>query len=318
LFVYRPGHHAAVWRFKHSAPEQILGIAYYQDLARRAEAVKFDGVFFADGPSLTDPLRYASRFRFKPLIELSAIAAATTNALIAAVTTTNCKQYLLARLFASLDHISRGRAGWKIVTAAAPRRRAEFRPSRAPGLRRVPRARAAKGRFVVGDDSFDVEGHGLRDKSWGPRHWQAINWYRWRLMNFGPDFAMLISLVADDNGKMRQGGMVLQDATYDLIGPVTMDGDWDANGYQTALRSHVATQTSATYGVEGQVLSLISLRNRRKTPDCNELTTRITLGMTEYRCNGQVGYGLSEYLDQIVDGRPTGADLPASWTPPTQ
>jgi len=55
------------------------------------------------------------------------------------------------------------------------------------------------------------------------------------------------------------------------------------------------------------------LRNRRTTPDGKELTTRITEGMTEYRCNGQVGYGLSEYLDQIVDGRPTGADLPAEW-----
>ena len=33
--------------------------------------------------------------------------------------------------------------------------------------------------------------------------------------------------------------------------------------------------------------------------------------MTEYRCDGLVGYGLSEYLDQIVDGRPTGTDFPA-------
>ena len=36
----------------------------------------------------------------------------------------------------------------------------------------------------------------------------------------------------------------------------------------------------------------------------SELLTRITEGMTEYRCDGKVGYGLSEYLDQIVDGKP--------------
>jgi hypothetical protein len=176
----------------------------------------------------------------------------------------------------------------------------------------------AKGRFVVGEERFDVEGHGLRDKSWGPRHWQAINWYRWCPMNFGPDFAMMISLVADETGKVRQGGMVLKDGAYDLIREATMDSDWDANGYQTTLRSHVVTESGARYDVEGQVLSLIPLRNRRKTPDGAELTTRITEGMTEYRCNGQVGYGLSEYLDQIVGGRPTGMDLPASWTPPAQ
>jgi hypothetical protein len=53
-------------------------------------------------------------------------------------------------------------------------------------------------------------------------------------------------------------------------------------------------------------LSLIPLRNRRKTPDGKELNTRITEGMTEYTCNGMTGYGLSEYLDQIIDGKPTG------------
>ena len=56
------------------------------------------------------------------------------------------------------------------------------------------------------------------------------------------------------------------------------------------------------------MLSLIPLRNRRTLPDGTELMTRITEGLTEYRCDGRVGYGLSEYLDQIVDGRPVGVD----------
>ena len=58
--------------------------------------------------------------------------------------------------------------------------------------------------------------------------------------------------------------------------------------------------------VTGKVLSLIPLRNRRRTPDGEELMTRITEGMTEYRCDDQIGYGLSEYLDQVVDGQPVG------------
>ena len=56
------------------------------------------------------------------------------------------------------------------------------------------------------------------------------------------------------------------------------------------------------------MLSLIPLRSRRKAADGAELVTRITEGMTEYRCGDLVGYGLSEYLDQIVDGRPSGMD----------
>lgn len=165
---------------------------------------------------------------------------------------------------------------------------------------------AARGTFKVGEESFTVSGFGLRDKSWGPRYWQAINWYRWCPMNFGRDFAMMLSIVAGSEGQPREGGMVLKDGVYDLIDECKIDSDWDENWYQTALRAKVKTKSGARYEVEGKVLSLIPLRNRRRTPDGQELNTRITEGMTEYKCNGRTGYGLSEYLDQIVDGKPTG------------
>jgi hypothetical protein len=165
---------------------------------------------------------------------------------------------------------------------------------------------AAKGRFTLGEESFPIDGFGLRDKSWGPRFWSAINWYRWCPMNFGRDFGMMLSIVAGEDSKPREGGMVYVDGGYDLISECKMDTDWDEHGYQTALRAKVKTRGGRSYEVEGKVISLIPLRNRRTAPDGKELNTRITEGMTEYRCDGKVGYGLSEYLDQIVDGRPSG------------
>ena len=54
------------------------------------------------------------------------------------------------------------------------------------------------------------------------------------------------------------------------------------------------------------MLNLIPLRNRRTSPEGEQLVTRISEGMTEWRWNGRTGYGLSEYLDQIVDGQPVG------------
>jgi hypothetical protein len=168
---------------------------------------------------------------------------------------------------------------------------------------------AASGHFTIGDERFELSGYGLRDKSWGPRYWQAINWYRWCPMNFGRDFGMMLSIVAGETGAPRQGGMVLKDGKYDLIKSVSIESNWDQAWHQTTLRADVTTESGATYKVEGRVLSLIPLRNRRKSPDGTELVTRITEGFTEYRCNGMTGYGMSEYLDQIVDGRPTGADL---------
>jgi len=165
---------------------------------------------------------------------------------------------------------------------------------------------AASGTFKVGDRELHISGFGLRDKSWGPRYWQAIPWYRWCPMNFGPDFGMMISVIGDGRGGVRQSGMVFRDGHYDLISECRIESDWDENDYQTALRAHVRTEGGESYEVTGKVVSLIPLRNRRKSPDGADLNTRITEGMTEYRCNGMVGYGMSEYLDQIVDGKAVG------------
>lgn len=165
---------------------------------------------------------------------------------------------------------------------------------------------AARGAITVGDAQFDIDGFDLRDKSWGPRHWQAIDWYRWCPMNFGRDFGMMLSVIGDGKGGARQGGMVFHDGVYDLIRECVIESDWDDSDYQTALRAKVKTEGGKSYEVTGRVLSLIPLRNRRTAPDGQELHTRITEGMTEYRCGDLVGYGLSEYLDQIVDGAPSG------------
>ncbi len=171
----------------------------------------------------------------------------------------------------------------------------------------------ARGEIELDGQTFAVEGLGLRDKSWGPRTWQAIAWYRWLPVAFGEDFGMAVSLIAGEGG-LRPGGMVLRGGRYVPIRDVAIDTDWDERGYQSALRARVVTDEAA-YELEGRVISLIPLRNRRRGPDGVERTTRITEGLTEYRCEGRVGYGLSEYLDQIRDGRPVGADAPKAGAP---
>ncbi|GGO57546.1 monooxygenase [Streptomyces daqingensis] len=127
LFIYPGGHHEAARRHGSSDTARLLDIRFYQDLARRAEAAAFDGIFLADGPALADNVRYASRFRLEPLTWLSAVAAATERiGLIGTASTTYTEPYNLARQFASLDHLSAGRAGWNIVTTGAPQAAANF------------------------------------------------------------------------------------------------------------------------------------------------------------------------------------------------
>ncbi|MEP9383726.1 LLM class flavin-dependent oxidoreductase [Nocardioides sp. KR10-350] len=123
-FLHDTGHHEASWRHPESAVDRIDDITWYQEIARKAEEAKLDAVFLADGPAW-----YGTRHRpsnqFEPVTLLTAIAAATERiGLIATASTTYFEPFNLARLFASLDRISAGRAGWNIVTtyneAAAP------------------------------------------------------------------------------------------------------------------------------------------------------------------------------------------------------
>jgi FMN-dependent oxidoreductase (nitrilotriacetate monooxygenase family) len=127
LFIYPGGHHEAAWRHPKSRPDRLLDIRFYQELAQRAEAAKLDAVFYADGPALESNVQYATRFRLEPFTWLSAIAVATEKiGLIGTASTTYLEPYNAARLFASLDHLSGGRAGWNIVTTGAERAARNF------------------------------------------------------------------------------------------------------------------------------------------------------------------------------------------------
>jgi len=166
---------------------------------------------------------------------------------------------------------------------------------------------AVSGHIRVGDEEWAVDGFGLRDHSWGPRYWQAPWWYRWLTANFGEDFGFVVSIIASRDGGRRYGGMILRDGEYEHIHHATIETEWDGDDvYHRRLRATAVTARD-TYEIEGRVLNLIPLRNRRTTPDGEQLVTRISEGMTEWSCAGRTGYGLSEYLDQIIDGQPVGA-----------
>jgi len=119
LFIYPNGHHEAAWRHAASQPDRVLDIGFYQDLAKKAEAAKFDALFFADALALPDNIRYASRFRLEPITWIAGLAAVTDRiGFIGTASTTYFDPFNLARLFASLDHLSKGRVGWNIVTTS--------------------------------------------------------------------------------------------------------------------------------------------------------------------------------------------------------
>ena len=117
-FLMTAGHHDAAWRHPDSAPHRATDVSYFVELAQAAERGTFDSIFFADGLAVWNRIGSNVSGVLEPITLLAAIAGATRRiGLIATVSTTFNEPFLLARKFASLDHISGGRAGWNIVTS---------------------------------------------------------------------------------------------------------------------------------------------------------------------------------------------------------
>jgi FMN-dependent oxidoreductase (nitrilotriacetate monooxygenase family) len=119
------GYHAAAWRHPDADPGAASKFAHFRRVAQTAEAARFDMLFLADGIGIRardEPpgslCRSAQNAELEPITLLSALAAVTQRiGLVATASTTYNEPFHVARKYASLDHISGGRAGWNIVTS---------------------------------------------------------------------------------------------------------------------------------------------------------------------------------------------------------
>ncbi|NWB25654.1 LLM class flavin-dependent oxidoreductase [Pseudomonas gingeri] len=122
-FLANSGHHVAAWRHPLAQADASLDFSHFKAIAETAERGKFDALFVADVVALWghhhDALsRTARAEHFEPLTLMAALAAVTTHiGLIATATTSYNEPYHIARKFASLDHLSGGRAAWNLVTS---------------------------------------------------------------------------------------------------------------------------------------------------------------------------------------------------------
>ncbi|WP_043344434.1 LLM class flavin-dependent oxidoreductase [Belnapia moabensis] len=118
--------HTGAWRYPGAFPDANFNFAHYKRFIQTLERGRFDAFFMADHLALLNmPIEALKRSHtvssFDPLTLLPALAAVTEHiGLIATASTTYNEPYHIARKFASLDHISGGRAGWNLVTTSNP------------------------------------------------------------------------------------------------------------------------------------------------------------------------------------------------------
>ncbi|MGE0415941.1 MAG: LLM class flavin-dependent oxidoreductase [Acetobacteraceae bacterium] len=118
--------HTAWWRYPGAWPDANFNFQHLKRFTQKLEAGKFDAFFMADHLAVLNMpmsalMRSATVTSFDPMILLPALAAVTERiGLIATGSTTFEEPYLVARRFASLDHLSNGRAAWNVVTTSNP------------------------------------------------------------------------------------------------------------------------------------------------------------------------------------------------------
>jgi len=173
-FFNPTGHHVASWRHPRAQADAGINFKHYVEMTQAAERAKFDMVFLADNvcvreanmEALCRSAQYIANF--EPITLLSALTALTTRiGLVATASTSYNEPFHVARKFASLDHLSGGRAGWNLVTSGQEAEAKNFgREKHYQHGERYERAREFA-QIVVGLwDSWDDDAF-VRDKESG-------------------------------------------------------------------------------------------------------------------------------------------------------
>ena len=127
VFVQTPGHHVGGWRHPAAVVDSWPNLGLMQHIAATAERARFDMFFLGDGFATGYGEHPSTIGKFEPLTLLAALAMGTSKlGLAATASTTYAEPYHVARSFASLDHLSGGRAAWNVVTTAYDKSAAVF------------------------------------------------------------------------------------------------------------------------------------------------------------------------------------------------
>ena len=174
------------------------------------------------------------------------------------------------------------------------------------------------GKIKIGNEEFSVKGHGVRDKSWGPRDWggssanssssssadssQAtkvegpapfVNWFS---MNFGADLAMGGSCFRHADGQMRGSGWIQIDGKTEDLEDVSIVSSYKPDSIlHEAVTLTGKTASGQDIKVEGKILTICPT----KIPMPGGATF-VNEGLASFECDGKVGYGISEHWHRVT------------------
>ncbi|MFI9408609.1 DUF7065 domain-containing protein [Nocardia gamkensis] len=165
---------------------------------------------------------------------------------------------------------------------------------------------AATGSITVAGDSFEVTGTGLRDHSWGPRSWQAPWFYRW-LHGSNATFGFMGAYFGTQHGAPLTGGFVWDGEKVHHCVEVRVSTERSDDHLPRRISLELVADGDKNWRFIGNVDVTVPLRHRKRDFVGADQVTRILEGQTRWIAeDGTELFGMSEYLDQIIDELPVG------------
>lgn len=153
---------------------------------------------------------------------------------------------------------------------------------------------AAAGTLTVDGTAEELDARGLRDRSWGPRVWQALRDYRWLNVAFGRDLLVMATHIRREGDETVVDGAIVEDGVPLRLRDLDVTVEEDDDGRPTALTAHLGLIDGSTRELTGAVVSHVPLRNRR-----DDHETRIGESLTRYRLGDREALGIAEHLRQV-------------------
>lgn len=166
-----------------------------------------------------------------------------------------------------------------------------------------------EGTVTVGDQTWEINGRGGMDHSWGIRNWHAKIYLRWHIAQFSDDYGfMLVRGVGPD--KQTRSGHVWENGKFYIVDDFEMKNEnAGAPNYQLTKCSLVIKSGDRTWEATGTPQHWLPLRHRQTGADGKPALLRIVKSPAEWvDGNGIEGQGMLEYHDLMVDGKPVGID----------
>ena len=311
VFVLGTGNHVAGWRYP-GAADSFLSLEGIQTIARTAERGKFDLLFLGDGltAKVTDHPSFV--VRFEPITMLAALAATTTHLGLGATSSTTYNEpYNVARFFASLDHLSGGRAAWNAVTSSGAGAGANFGRVHPPH----------DARYEVAEEFVDVvlglwdcwdDGAVLADRTTG----QYINAAKVRSLDHQGHYFQVkgpLNTARTPQGRpvmiqagSSEPGLALAARTADVVFSVVQDLD-EAKAAYVALKSRLSE-----YGRQAEdvallpgVMPVIGATMAEAREKLNTLQSFVNTGNAMTMLSSRMGMDVSGFpLDELVPELP--------------